>query len=233
MIDLVYKNDEMGGATNACTISNHKPIREGSAMTKKLIPTPSDLRQLVSFNASTGEFMWKARSVSWFSGGGQHCAEHDCRVWNAKYAGKPAGSLDKSVGYLRLSVLGGKIWAQRAAWMIAFGEVPNGQIDHIDGDKLNNRIENLRVVSMADNRRNQKRPHTNSSGVIGVTWNPKNKNWNARIQVDGKTVHLGSFSDLHDAAEARKLADIKFGFHENHGRYAACGGELATEEEAE
>lgn len=203
-------------------------------MAKKPIPTPEELRQLLAYDQHTGCFTWKERDASLFTGGGQHTAEHNCRVWNAKHAGAPAGAVDRSLGYLRLSVLDRKLWAHRAAWMVVHGETPKGQIDHINGDKLDNRIANLRVVTMTENRRNQRRPMNNNSGFVGVAWNPHNKNWNARIGVDGRTLHLGSFGRIEDAIAARKEAEARFAFHKNHGRvdlagYAACAGELASE----
>ena len=238
MLDFIAEMTEYEasgrGDCNTARRSNHSPNNGGSGMADKSVLTQEILCQLIDYDSKAGAFVWRARPADLFAYGGQHTAEHNCRVWNAKYAGKPAGSVDASVGYLRLSVLGSKIWAHRAAWIMAVGDIPRGrQVDHIDGDRMNNRISNLRVITMAENRRNMGRAVNNTSGHVGVTWSTRNKNWNAKIGVNGRTVHLGCFEDIQDAVAARRAAEREHGFHENHGSriagYAACGGEIATE----
>lgn len=232
---LPHKSASGGGDGNTAHRSNRNGSLGDRVMAKRHLPSPEDLRQLLVYDQQVGSFIWKKRDASLFTNSGQHTAEHNCRVWNAKYAGSPAGAIDRSVGYLRISVFHRKLWAHRVAWMMVYGEAPNGQIDHINGDKLDNRISNLRVVTMTENRRNQRRPRNNRSGYVGVAWNPKNRNWNARIGVGGRTLHLGSFECIDDAIAARKAGEARVGFHQNHGRadgcgYLACGGEIAIEE---
>lgn len=98
------------------------------------------------------------------------------------------------------------------------GEFPKGFVDHIDHNTLNNKWENLRVVDKSTNAKNLSKYVTNTSGVTGVNWHSKQKKWNARIMVDKKSIHLGCFLTMEEAVEARKLAEVKYNFHMNHGK---------------
>jgi len=104
--------------------------------------------------------------------------------------------------------------AHRLAWFYMEGEWPTGHINHIRDD---NRWVNLREVSNQENHKNQSISINNKSGVIGVCWNKKARKWHAQIKVNYKAISLGCFSDIHNAIKARKDAEIKYGFHKNHG----------------
>lgn len=106
----------------------------------------------------------------------------------------------------------------RVAWAMSKGEWPKGELDHIDGDPFNNKIENLRDVDHTTNGRNQRTPSNNTSGVCGVYINKNNGTYIARIKVNYQNISLGSYKTLEEAKEARKKAEIEYGFHENHGR---------------
>ncbi len=95
---------------------------------------------------------------------------------------------------------------------------PGEEIDHIDHNRFNNRIENLRKVSDSANSRNLSRAVNNKSGVTGVHWYKPYGKWQAQISISGERVHLGYFSDKNDAISARKAAEEKYGFHKNHGK---------------
>ncbi len=97
-------------------------------------------------------------------------------------------------------------------------EWPRDQIDHINGVRTDNRIGNLRSVTSRENSRNLKLPTNNTSGRIGVMWSGRDSKWLAVIQVDGGKKHLGYFDNFEDASNARKAAELKYDFHENHGR---------------
>lgn len=113
--------------------------------------------------------------------------------------------------YRQLSTNGKKILAHRAAWALYYGEWPNGQIDHIDHDGLNNRIGNLRIVDCVGNARNARLRITNKSGYEGVTWRPDRKKWKAHIRVEGdRQVFLGHYSTAEEAAAARKAGEAKY-----------------------
>lgn len=115
----------------------------------------------------------------------------------------------------------GKIFqlkAHRIAWALHYGEWPDPEsyIDHIDGDRSNNKIENLREVTPHENAKNKKRPKNNTTGHIGIR-QLESKNWQAYITVDSKFKSLGSYEDKFEAMRVRKEAEKKYGFHENHG----------------
>lgn len=131
--------------------------------------------------------------------------------------GQVAGAPDRE-GYIIMSVGGQQLRAHRLAWWFVNGSFPEGQIDHINGDRSDNRISNLRCVSNQENSRNQRRRVTNKSGHQGVCWHKRFNKWISQIRVDGRYVYLGLFSDLQKAVEARKAAEILYGFHENHGK---------------
>jgi hypothetical protein len=95
---------------------------------------------------------------------------------------------------------------------------PKLEIDHIGQDSLDNRIKNLRLVTRRENALNQKQSKKNTSGQTGVSWNKRAKMWVAYIKIDGKLIHLGYYIEKEDAIKARKEAEIKYGFHENHGK---------------
>lgn len=194
----------------------HGALRRGGAAVNR--EALAHARELLTYDPSSGEFLWIERAEKYFQSAGQHTAEHNCKVWNAKYAGKPAGYLDRSVGYKRLCILTHKIWAHRLAWWFIHNEMPKGQIDHIDGNKTNNRQNNLRDVPASENRKNMPIPKNNTSGVVGVWRNEKNKKWDACIGMNGRTIHIGSFASFEEAVMARKDAERDAGFHKNHGR---------------
>jgi hypothetical protein len=106
----------------------------------------------------------------------------------------------------------------RIAWLITHGKFPAHQIDHINGVRDDNRIENLRDVNQAENGKNQKLKSNNKSGICGVSWSSQNSKWTAKIRVSGKYINLGYFNEISEAAQARALAESLHGFHSNHGR---------------
>ena len=120
-------------------------------------------------------------------------------------------------GYWQVRISGKLYLGHRLAWFLAFGKWPT-EIDHINGDRADNRLVNLREVERVDNTRNRKTPCTNTSGVMGVSWDAANSKWQAAIWVDGKSIKLGRHKNFGEACAARKAGEIKYGFHKNHGR---------------
>ncbi len=92
------------------------------------------------------------------------------------------------------------------------------QVDHINGNGLDNRKVNMRLVGVGENQRNMRRAKNNTSGVTGVRWFARTRKWHAYIQVEGRQIHLGYHQTLQAAAEVRRRANEKYKFHENHGR---------------
>lgn len=104
------------------------------------------------------------------------------------------------------------------AWAIKKKSWPHGEIDHVDGDGLNNRWKNLRVVDRSTNAMNRKLSSNNTSGINGVTWHKRAKKWNARIYINGKEVGLGLYADILDAKNARLEAERDLAYTKTHGR---------------
>jgi len=181
-------------------------------MTKTDLPTPETLRNLLSYDPDTGLLTWKRRPLELFA------SERAGKSWNTKFCGKPAFTTFHNYGYKHGKIFEKYYLAHRIAYAIYHGIWPADQIDHINGDKLDNRIANLRDVNCGENSRNMRRPSTNTSGHIGVSWCNSRGKWNSRICAHGKKRHIGYFTDIEDAIEARAAAEIKYGFHPNHGR---------------
>jgi hypothetical protein len=118
-------------------------------------------------------------------------------------------------GYLSGRLFNRNVYAHRVAYAIYHGHWPTAQIDHINGNRMDNRIANLRDVSAAENSKNKRMLDSNSSGIVGVSFNQGK--WVAML---GKR-HIGRFATIEGAAEARRQAEIAAGYHENHGRIAA------------
>lgn len=159
------------------------------------------LREVLSYDAATGKLYWNIQ----LSPRGKVGSEAGCT--DASYTSKKQR--------ISVRVDGKLLLAHRIAWMIYHGVEPEGQIDHIDGDPSNNRIENLRVATNAQNGRNRGANSRNKSGWKGVSWDEPRKKWVAQIGVDGKCVHLGRFNDIKEAAEAYMFAALEL-----HGDYA-------------
>ncbi len=91
------------------------------------------------------------------------------------------------------------------------------EIDHDDGNGINNKWDNLNEVSHSKNGKNTRLKSNNRSGHNGVFWNKSNEKWRARAMVDGKQKHLGYFERKEDAIDAIESNKSKLGFNKNHG----------------
>lgn len=136
---------------------------------------------------------------------------------SGKKAGERAGGIN-SQGYRRIYLSGRYEQEHRVVWRMMHGEWPSLQIDHLNGNRSDNRPCNLRLADCSDQMKNRARPLNNTSGHHGVTFNKKSGKWQAQIGVGGKSVYLGLFSSIEMAAEARSKAELKYGFHDGHGR---------------
>lgn len=184
-------------------------------MAKCQLPTSDLLRQLLRYEPETGKLYWLPRGIEWFPEGERR--NNAQAIWNARFAGKEALGADGR-GYKRGCVLKDYLFAHRVAWAIHYGRWPVDQLDHINGDKSDNRISNLREVTNAQNAKNTKRHRDNKSGRTGVFQLQHRNVWLAFIMSGGKRQHLGHFRTFEDACAARSAAERELGFHQNHGR---------------
>lgn len=129
---------------------------------------------------------------------------------NRTKPGSVCGGNVDSKGYRRVCFDGKQYRAHRIAWALFYGVKPIDQIDHINGDKLDNRISNLRQANNSQNSRNCKISKNNTSGVSGVTFHKASNRWMAQITVDRKNCYLGLFENKDDAISARKSAEVKY-----------------------
>lgn len=153
--------------------------------------TQQRLHELLDYNSDTGSFRWKVASAA--------------RI-------KPdstAGSLDNH-GYIKITIKRKLFKAHRLAWLYVFGEMPNGQVDHINGDRSDNRIQNLRIVSNKQNQENVGPRSNNSTGFRGVSFNKKSGKYEAYITNNRKKTSLGMFDspELAASVSAQRRADI-------------------------
>lgn len=141
--------------------------------------------------------------------------------WNQDM--NPRGKKDREVGYINsagyrsTSIYGKRYLVHRLIYIYHHGDISNKCIDHIDHNKLNNKIENLRAVSHQQNLKNRKISSNNASGYHGVSKIASSDKWRAYIVVDNIQIRLGSYKNIEDAVNARKEAEVKYGFHGNHG----------------
>lgn len=169
------------------------------------------LHELLKYDPDTGKFTWRERSDDF------PAPINVVRQFNTRNAGKQVYE-EAHKGYRRMTLLGKRYKSHRVAWAMHYGDWPPETIDHINGVKDDNRIENLRAVSHIENCRNVKTPASNMSGVIGVSWDKLNFRWLACIGFENRTITLCCTKDFDEAVAARKAAEVKYGFHENHGR---------------
>lgn len=183
-------------------------------MDKQEQVTPAMLRDLLEYDPGLGLMKWNPRSRGAFSD------KRSFSTWTSRYAGMPAFQSKNEHGYPIGRIMGFNFKAHRVAWAIAYGEWPAGEIDHINHDRSDFRLANLRTVTVTENRRNQSLSIKNKSGAMGVWFAAHAKKWTAQIMVEGKGRHLGYFTTFDEAVAARAEANVRFGFHENHGMAA-------------
>lgn len=187
-------------------------------MAAKALPSQEVLCQILRYETDSGKLFWKERGPEWFNENKQ-TREHNAAIWNGKNAGREAFVTSLPHGHRYAGIFGSKYLAHRVAWKMVYGAEPVG-LDHIDGDPSNNRLSNLREAEQSVNGKNLKLKKNNTSGVMGVRWEERLGKWVARIFVDYKSHHLGVFDNFDQAIKARKEAERRHGFHENHGRAA-------------
>jgi hypothetical protein len=173
-----------------------------------------EIKKLFDLDHETGALTWKPRKADMFSPKGQRSAQGCCNNWNSRYAGKPCLTAIGSHGYRHGNVLGKGMLAHRVVFELYYGFAPD-YVDHINGNKLDNRPSNLRNASNGQNIANSNSRIGSTSKYIGVCWAKTHKKWIANITSGGKCYHLGLFVKESDAAKAYNVA-AKF----YHGDYA-------------
>lgn len=155
------------------------------------------VRELLDYDPETGIFKRKISTGS------------------RSQAGMVVGSKPTTVGYGAIHIDGKLYYSHRLAWFYVHGKWPRDQIDHVNMDRIDNRISNLREATRAQNRMNESIKKSNTSGYKGVSWSKEKTRWEARIMKDRKSTVIGYFDDPKDAHEAwkKKAAEL-------HGEFA-------------
>lgn len=160
--------------------------------------TVERLRELLDYHPETGVFRWKVSKSQ------------------GTAAGSAAGFVERE-GYRRIKVDGRKYKAHRLAWLHVHGEWPSREIDHVNRNPDDNRIDNLRLATASQNRGNSRRLSNNTSGYKGVSFRPETGRWRARISHGGKSTCLGDFSSPEEASAAYLSAAKAFFGEFSHG----------------
>jgi hypothetical protein len=135
-----------------------------------------------------------------------YCPETGVLTWKSgRFAGKPAGSVNTH-GYRYVKISGKVYKCHRIAMLFQLGRWPS-IVDHINGNRLDNRIANLREVTQSQNRMNAATRSDSVSGRCGVKWKKHAAKWRAEIKIEGKAMHLGYFDSMADAIAARQSAE--------------------------
>jgi hypothetical protein len=191
------------------------PNRNGSSedhvMAYGQLPPVSYLRQRLVYDADAGTLTWLSRDLSDF--GNSARARHLHKVWNDRFAGKIAGRVTGGRRSIRID--GKDWWFSRVAFSIYYGAHPTGDIDHINGDPMDNRICNIRDVSRAINNRNRA-VVAGSSGLVGVEFVKRTGRWRASMNLQNRSVHIGYYATKEEAFNARIAAQAGHGFTDRH-----------------
>lgn len=158
--------------------------------------TKQELDDLLQYDPESGEFYWKKARRK-----GHKISE-------------PAGSV-KRTGYREIMVNYVSYGAHRLVMLTLNGELPSGPVDHINCNKLDNRADNLRLVTRQQNQWNRGMCKNNTSGFKGVSWNHRSKLWQATSSLNFKSVNIGSFKTAEEADIAMRVFREK-----HHGEYA-------------
>ena len=152
--------------------------------------TQKIVRELLYYDYLNGKLYWLERSRKWFK------SDHAMNAWNARYAGKEALASTLN-GYNQITLFGKKEYAHRIVFLYNHGYMPK-MVDHINGNRDDNRVENLREADDKINTRNSKKRSDNTSGETGVNFCKQTGKWMARCE----SIHLGRYDTVEEAAQA-------------------------------
>ncbi len=173
--------------------------------------TADQARELLKYDPQTGRLYWLPRDRELFS------RDQSWKTWNTRFAGHKAFTSVNVGGYRQGAIFGHMYVAHRVIWLLVNSEWPPADIDHVNGDRVDNRWSNLRSVTRSENGHNRKRTSRNTSGVNGVSWVKRARKWIAYIHIDGRSKSLGVFDSIEEAASARARANAQHGFSARHG----------------
>lgn len=178
------------------------PTYQKNKMSIKL--TQARLKELLHYDPETGVFTWK---TSW---------------GNRRVPGDVAGKAHNVTGYTVIRLDGVNYRGQRLAWLYQTGEWPEGEIDHINGLRSDDRLCNLRACSKAENQQNRVSASGATSKLLGVSWSAWAKRWRAQIKFAGVVRYLGSFHTEDEAHQAYLKAKRELHTFNPVPREAAC-----------
>lgn len=145
--------------------------------------THKRLKEVLSYNKTTGLFKWKIA------------------INPRAPKGAIAGRNSFTWGYRVINVDNVSYRAARLVWFYVHGKWPDGVVDHINGNRQDDRIRNLRDVSQRTNTQNLRKPmRNNTSGYLGVSWNKGKQKWKAEIRLNGRKTFLGYYATAEEAS---------------------------------
>lgn len=169
-------------------------------------------REFFDYNQSNGQLFIKKRDRKWFDSSAEQGR------FNTRWAEKILKTKDKD-GYVIMTISKTRFTAHSIIWIYMTGKPPEHETDHINGIRDDNSWANLRPVTRGENLKNKSVTNRTPCLVLGVSFLPELNKYRARISANGTTTyHLGVFTALWDAICARKSAERKYGYHENHGK---------------
>ena len=177
--------------------------------------SPFRIASFVTYNPDTGVIRWSEPEASMFS------SDHAHKVFSAQRSGKLAFNTSRGRGYLCGQFDGIILQAHRVAWCVYHGEWPEYHLDHINRDRSDNRIANLRVCDYHENNQNRGMLSNNRSGYKGVSWNRRTGSWRVSIRFNGERITMEGFSCPLKAAEAYDALALDL-----HGEFATTNNKL-------
>ena len=172
---------------------------------KKPIPSATFIRRAFSYDPENGHLTWRYRPEEHFKLPKTH------KVWNAKYANRRAGTVNSN-GYRVITFSSfGAIIEHHIIWVYVYGDWPKDQLDHINRNRLDNRIENLREASARTNALNRGMRKDNKSGFTGVHFAKNTGKWEASLRFKG-VLHRApkQYEIVEEAAEARRILEVLY-----------------------